>query len=109
MREPRRSLGVLLWSSGLGACVLGNHENQTRDKRSPRIGPAIRDRRDRFVAHDLGTMLGHAPGPGPWLAGLAAHLVIAGLIALIYGWGFETLSGRADWRVGLAFGPPTLS
>ena len=52
----------------------------------------------------LGTMLGHAPGPGPWLAGLAAHLVIAGLIALIYGWGFETLSGRADWRVGLGFG-----
>jgi hypothetical protein len=52
----------------------------------------------------LGTILGHPPGLATWLAGLAAHLVLAGAIALLYGWAFETLSGRADWRVGLAFG-----
>ena len=47
----------------------------------------------------LGTILGHPPGLATWLAGLAAHLVLAGAIALLYGWAFETLSGRADWRV----------
>lgn len=52
----------------------------------------------------LGTILGHAPGLATWLAGLALHLLLAGAIALAYGWAFETLSGRADWRVGLAFG-----
>lgn len=52
----------------------------------------------------LGTILGHPPSLATWLAGLAAHLLFAGLVGLIYGWGFETLSGRADWRVGLAFG-----
>jgi hypothetical protein len=52
----------------------------------------------------LGTLLGHPPSLATWLAGLAAHLLLAGLVGLVYGWGFETLSGRADWRVGLAFG-----
>lgn len=52
----------------------------------------------------LGTLLGHPPSLWTWLGGLAAHLLLAGLIGLGYGWAFETLSGRADWRVGLAFG-----
>ena len=52
----------------------------------------------------LGTMLGHPPSLWTWLAGLAVHLLFAGVVGLLYGWGFETLSGRADWRVGLAFG-----
>lgn len=52
----------------------------------------------------LGTILGHPPSLWTWLGGLAAHLVLAGLIGLVYGWAFETLSGRADWRVGLVFG-----
>jgi hypothetical protein len=52
----------------------------------------------------LGTILGHPPSLATWLAGLAAHLAFAGLVGLLYGWGFETLSGRADWRVGLGFG-----
>ena len=52
----------------------------------------------------LGTILGHSPSLATWLAGLAAHLLIAGSLGLAYGWGFENLSGRADWRVGLGFG-----
>lgn len=52
----------------------------------------------------LGTILGHPPSLATWLAGLVAHLLIAGSLGLAYGWGFENLSGRADWRVGLGFG-----
>jgi len=52
----------------------------------------------------LGTMLGLAPGTGAWVVGFAMHLVISGLIALLYGWGFERLTRRADWQVGLGFG-----
>jgi hypothetical protein len=32
------------------------------------------------------------------------HLMISALIALVYGWGFENLTHRADWLVGIGFG-----
>lgn len=52
----------------------------------------------------LGTMFGAAPGPGIWLLGFGMHLMISAAIALIYGWGFERLTRRAGWVVGLGFG-----
>lgn len=52
----------------------------------------------------LGTMLGMMPGPTAWLIGLVMHLLISGLIALIYAWGFERVTHRAGWLVGAGFG-----
>jgi hypothetical protein len=51
----------------------------------------------------LGTMFGASPGPGTWLFGLMMHLVISGLIALLYALGFEYVAHRAGWKIGLAF------
>ena len=51
----------------------------------------------------LGTMLGLAPGPTAWIAGFIWHLVNSGVIALIYAWGFEHVTHRAGWLVGLGF------
>ena len=53
----------------------------------------------------LGTMLGLEPYA--WstaLAGLAMHLSLSALIALIYAWGFERVAHGADIRVGGIFG-----
>lgn len=52
----------------------------------------------------LGTMFGAAPGPGTWLLGFGMHLMISALIALIYAWGFERLTHRGGWQMGLGFG-----
>ena len=52
----------------------------------------------------LGTMLGLVPGAGAWLVGLLMHLMLSGLIALIYAWGFENLTHRAGWLPGMGFG-----
>lgn len=38
-----------------------------------------------------------------WLVGLAMHLVISGAIALVYAWGFERVTHRADAGVGAIF------
>lgn len=52
----------------------------------------------------LGTLIGLAPGTiGTWIVGLVMHLVISGLIALIYAWGFENVTHRADWGTGALF------
>lgn len=52
----------------------------------------------------LGTMFGMMPSATTWLIGFAIHLMISGLIALIYAWGFEHLTHRAGWLVGAGFG-----
>ncbi|HEX9870940.1 MAG TPA: DUF6789 family protein [Candidatus Tectomicrobia bacterium] len=52
----------------------------------------------------LGTMMGGPPSAMTWLMGLIIHLIAGGVFALIYAAGFEYLTRRADWRVGLGFG-----
>lgn len=50
----------------------------------------------------LGTML--LPiGTGAWIVGFMMHLIISGLIALIYAWGFEHVTHRAGVLVGMGF------
>jgi hypothetical protein len=51
----------------------------------------------------LGTMFGAEPGGGAWMLGLVMHLIISGLIALLYGLGFEHVTHRAGAGVGVAF------
>ena len=51
----------------------------------------------------LGTLLGEPPSVAIRMIGLIVHLVISGLIALLYAAGFEYVMQRAGWRVGLAF------
>ena len=51
----------------------------------------------------MGTML-LGEGAAAWLLGLGMHLVLSGLIALAYAWGFETVTGRASAALGAAFG-----
>jgi hypothetical protein len=51
----------------------------------------------------LGTMTGLAPGAGTWLVGLAMHLVISGLIGMLYGVGFEHVARRSGALPGIVF------
>lgn len=50
----------------------------------------------------MGTML-LEPGTTAFIVGLMMHLMISGLIALIYAWGFESVTHRAGWLVGAGF------
>lgn len=50
----------------------------------------------------LGTMVAD-PGTTAWIIGFVMHLMISGLIALIYAWGFEHVTHRAGWAVGAGF------
>lgn len=43
------------------------------------------------------------PGTTAFVVGLMMHLMISGLIALIYAWGFENVTHRAGWLVGVGF------
>ena len=52
----------------------------------------------------LGTMPGLQPGTGAFVLGLMMHLTISGLIALVYAWGFETLTHRSSAAIGAGFG-----
>lgn len=51
----------------------------------------------------LGTMVGLMPGPGAWVVGFIIHLVLSGVVAFLYGWGFEQLTHRAGSWVGAGF------
>ncbi len=51
----------------------------------------------------LGTMFVQPPGATAWIVGFLMHLMISGLIALIYAWGFEHVTHRAGWLVGVLF------
>lgn len=50
----------------------------------------------------LGTMI-LPMGMGAWIIGFTMHLIISGLIALIYAWGFEHVTHKAGVLVGLGF------
>lgn len=52
----------------------------------------------------LGTMTGIQPSTTTFLIGLMMHLVISGLIALIYAAGFEYVTRRSGWLIGAGFG-----
>jgi hypothetical protein len=51
----------------------------------------------------LGTLLGGPPDAARWSTGLVMHLILSGLIALIYALGFEHVTHRAGWLIGIAF------
>ncbi|MFU8803601.1 MAG: hypothetical protein ACNA8W_07325 [Bradymonadaceae bacterium] len=52
----------------------------------------------------LGTMFGLPMGAvGTWVFGFVMHLIVSGLIALLYAVGFERVTHRAGWGVGAAF------
>lgn len=56
---------------------------------------------------DLPMMLGTMflpMGMGAWIMGFIMHLIISGIIGLIYAWGFEHLTHKAGWAVGVGFG-----
>lgn len=50
----------------------------------------------------MGTMF-MPEGTAAFVVGLIMHLMISGLIALIYAWGFEHVTHRAGWTMGVAF------
>ena len=52
----------------------------------------------------LGTMMGGPPSAAKWVMGFIMHLMAGGIFALIYAVGFEYLTHRADWLVGVRFG-----
>jgi hypothetical protein len=54
------------------------------------------------VEQMMGTMF-VPPGTTAFLLGLFIHLMVSGLIALIYAWGFEHVTHRAGFLVGLGF------
>ena len=51
----------------------------------------------------LGTMV-LEPGMAAFVVGLVMHLMISGLIALIYAWGFEHVTHAAGAGIGAGFG-----
>ncbi len=51
----------------------------------------------------LGSMVTASMSTGVWILGLVMHLIISGLIALAYAAGFEYVTHRADWMIGVAF------
>jgi hypothetical protein len=53
---------------------------------------------------NLGSMITGSLGPAAYGVGLVAHLVLSGLIGLLYGIGFEYLTKRAGVGIGTAFG-----
>lgn len=50
----------------------------------------------------LGTMF-LPMGMGAWIMGFIMHLIIGGIIGIIYAWGFERVTHKAGWTVGLGF------
>jgi hypothetical protein len=54
----------------------------------------------------LGSMLTRTTDLTAWIVGFVMHLIISALIALVYAAGFEYLTHRAGWLLGLAFSIP---
>ncbi|MGI8668730.1 MAG: hypothetical protein ACR2J3_02665 [Aridibacter sp.] len=48
-------------------------------------------------------MTGEATSTAWWL-GMFSHLIVSGLIALIYAVGFEYITKKSNWVIGAAFG-----
>lgn len=53
---------------------------------------------------NLGSMITRSVDPAAFGVGLLAHLVISGVIGVLYGIGFEHVSKRAGLGIGVAFG-----
>ncbi|MGE0129052.1 MAG: DUF6789 family protein [Blastocatellales bacterium] len=52
----------------------------------------------------LGSMMTQNISSATWVMGFIMHLVISGLIALIYAAGFEYVTHRSNWLLGAGFG-----
>jgi hypothetical protein len=52
----------------------------------------------------LGTMVVPNAALTAWLVGFAIHLLIGGVLALVYAWAFEHITHRAGLLVGVGFG-----
>lgn len=50
----------------------------------------------------MGTLF-FEPGALAWTVGLVMHLMLSGMIAVAYAWGFETVTKRASAGLGAAF------
>ncbi|WP_412063347.1 hypothetical protein [Rubrivirga sp. IMCC45206] len=57
---------------------------------------------DVSIESMMGTMF-LEPGTLAFVVGLVMHLMLSGLIALAYAWGFETITKRASAGLGAAF------
>lgn len=51
-----------------------------------------------------GTMVVQPPGATAWIVGFVMHLMISGLIALLYAWAFEHVAHRSGAGIGALFG-----
>lgn len=51
-----------------------------------------------------GSMITGETTPTSWMLGMFMHLMISGLIGIVYAAGFVYLAKRADWVVGAGFG-----
>ena len=51
----------------------------------------------------LGSLVTQVINRLSWGTGFLMHLVISGLIAVLYAFGFEYLTQRASWRIGVGF------
>ena len=49
----------------------------------------------------IGTLLGIAPGPAAYVAGLVVHLAIGGAFGLVYGWLFERVWMHGGTAMGV--------
>ncbi len=52
----------------------------------------------------IGSMITQTVGSTSWILGFVMHLMISGLIALIYAFGFENVTHKAGWLTGAGFG-----
>ncbi|MBD3314242.1 MAG: hypothetical protein GF344_00515 [Chitinivibrionales bacterium] len=55
------------------------------------------------LAMMLGTIFGLAPSGAAWFLGFIVHLVVSGLLGILYGIGFEYVTHRANAGIGAAF------
>ena len=62
--------------------------------------------RHSMVSYEGCMLTGRVSGAGSYLAGIAMHLALSVLIALIYAWSFEAVWGGAGWLRGLATALP---
>ncbi len=52
----------------------------------------------------MGSMLMQSVSTISWIIGLVMHLMLSGLIALVYAYGFEYVVHKAGWLTGAGFG-----
>jgi hypothetical protein len=52
----------------------------------------------------LGSMMTQSISSMSWIIGFVIHLMISGLIALVYAYGFEYITHKAGWLTGAGFG-----